>query len=71
MDKVLHFPRLNGVVRAPSSKSEAHRALIVAALAGEGLLWCNEYVRARANPLMQNLEFTPLMKRILILKANM
>lgn len=34
MDKVLRFPRLNGVVRAPSSKSEAHRALIVAALAG-------------------------------------
>ena len=34
MDKVLHFPRLNGIVRAPSSKSEAHRALIVAALAG-------------------------------------
>ena len=33
MDKVLHTPRLNGGVRAPSSKSEAHRALIVAALA--------------------------------------
>ena len=33
MDKVLHLPRLNGVIRAPSSKSEAHRALIVAALA--------------------------------------
>ena len=32
MEKVLHMPRLNGVVRAPSSKSEAHRALIVAAL---------------------------------------
>ena len=34
MEKVLCQPRLNGVVRAPSSKSEAHRALIVAALAG-------------------------------------
>ena len=33
MDKALHLPRLNGVIRAPSSKSEAHRALIVAALA--------------------------------------
>ena len=33
MDKVLYLPRLNGVIRAPSSKSEAHRALIVAALA--------------------------------------
>ena len=32
MEKVLRQPRLNGVVRAPSSKSEAHRALIVATL---------------------------------------
>jgi len=32
MDQILHSPRLQGVVRAPSSKSEAHRALIVAAL---------------------------------------
>ncbi len=34
MDKILVTPRLLGTVRAPSSKSEAHRALIVAALAG-------------------------------------
>ena len=33
MKKILSSPRLNGTVRAPSSKSEAHRALIVAALA--------------------------------------
>ncbi len=33
MEKYLHCPRLNGRLRAPSSKSEAHRALIVAALA--------------------------------------
>ncbi len=33
MNKVLSAPRLSGVVRAPSSKSEAHRHLIVAALA--------------------------------------
>ncbi len=33
MKKTLHQPRLSGVVRAPSSKSEAHRHLIVAALA--------------------------------------
>ena len=32
MEKVLNSPRLQGVVGAPSSKSEAHRALIVAAL---------------------------------------
>ncbi len=32
MDKILHMPRVAGVVRAPSSKSEAHRHLIVAAL---------------------------------------
>ena len=34
MEMTLHTPRLNGVMRAPSSKSEAHRALIAAALAG-------------------------------------
>ncbi len=33
MDKQLFSPRLGGAVRAPSSKSEAHRALICAALA--------------------------------------
>ncbi len=33
MDKTLNIPRLSGIVRAPSSKSEAHRHLIVAALA--------------------------------------
>lgn len=33
MEKILSSPRLNGTVRAPSSKSEAHRALIVSALA--------------------------------------
>lgn len=33
MEKTLYSPRLNGVVRAPSSKSEAHRVLITAALA--------------------------------------
>ena len=32
MDKHLNQPRLQGTLRAPSSKSEAHRALIVAAL---------------------------------------
>lgn len=32
MDQHLTLPRLNGAIRAPSSKSEAHRALIVAAL---------------------------------------
>lgn len=34
MDMQLNTPRLCGVVRAPSSKSEAHRHLIAAALAG-------------------------------------
>ena len=32
MDQILNVPKLSGVVRVPSSKSEAHRALIVAAL---------------------------------------
>lgn len=32
MEKILNSPRLRGVVGAPFSKSEAHRALIVAAL---------------------------------------
>ncbi len=34
MNTILTLPRLGGTVRAPSSKSEAHRLLIVAALAG-------------------------------------
>ncbi len=33
MEKYLNRPRLNGSLRAPSSKSEAHRTLIAAALA--------------------------------------
>lgn len=33
MERILYSPRLCGTVRAPSSKSEAHRALIAAALA--------------------------------------
>ena len=57
MDKVLHFPRLNGVVRAPSSKSEAHRALIVAALAG--LYGAGGRVRrVRCTDLNQDIEAT-------------
>lgn len=37
---------------APGGKSTQ----IAAALQGEGLLWCNEYVRGRAQILLQNLE---------------
>ncbi len=37
---------------APGGKSTQ----IAAALGGTGLLWCNEYVRARAQVLLQNLE---------------
>ncbi len=33
MEKILHCPRLRGRLRAPASKSEAHRALITASLA--------------------------------------
>ena len=44
--------RVLDLCAAPGGKSTQ----IAAALAGEGLLWCNEYVRARATPLMQNLE---------------
>lgn len=57
MDKVLHLPRLNGVIRAPSSKSEAHRALIVAALAylyGTG----DRVRRVRCTDLNQDIEAT-------------
>lgn len=32
MDQILNVPKLSGVVRVPSSKSEAHRVLIAAAL---------------------------------------
>ncbi len=44
--------RVLDLCAAPGGKSTQ----IAAALGGEGLLWCNEYVRARATPLMQNLE---------------
>ncbi len=37
---------------APGGKSTQ----IAAALKGDGLLWCNEYVRSRASVLLQNLE---------------
>ena len=57
MEKVLHTPRLNGSVRAPSSKSEAHRALIVAALAG--LYGAGGHVRRmRCTDLNQDIEAT-------------
>lgn len=57
MEKVLHKPRLNGMVRAPSSKSEAHRALIVAALAG--LYGAGGQVRrVRCTDLNQDIEAT-------------
>ena len=57
MDKVLHFPRLNGAVRAPSSKSEAHRALIVAALSD--LYGAGGHVRrVRCTDLNQDIEAT-------------
>ena len=57
MEKVLYVPRLSGVIRAPSSKSEAHRALIVAALAdlygaGRGIR------RVRCTDLNQDIEAT-------------
>ena len=44
--------RVLDLCAAPGGKSTQ----IAAALQGEGLLWCNEYVRARAGALMQNLE---------------
>lgn len=57
MEKVLKLPRLNGVVRAPSSKSEAHRALIVAALAG--LYGAGEHVYCvRCTDLNEDIEAT-------------
>ena len=57
MDKVLHLPRLNGVIRAPSSKSEAHRSLIVAALAY--LYGAGEHIRrVRCTDLNQDIEAT-------------
>ncbi len=57
MDKHLASPRLHGTVRAPSSKSEAHRHLIVAALAylyGAG----NNLRRVRCTDLNQDIEAT-------------
>lgn len=44
--------RVLDLCAAPGGKSTQ----IAAALNGEGLLWCNEYVRSRATALMQNLE---------------
>ncbi len=44
--------RVLDLCAAPGGKSTQ----IAAALGGQGLLWCNEYVRARAGALMQNLE---------------
>lgn len=44
--------RVLDLCAAPGSKSTQ----IAARLSGQGLLWCNEYVRARASVLMQNLE---------------
>lgn len=57
MDKLLKSPRLNGRVHAPSSKSEAHRGLIVAALAG---LYGAGYQarRVRCSDLNQDIEAT-------------
>ena len=57
MEKILNSPRLQGVVRAPSSKSEAHRALIVAALKalyGESA----SPVRIRCTDLSEDIEAT-------------
>ncbi len=57
MEKILHMPRLAGVVRAPSSKSEAHRHLIVAALAylyGAG----DQPRRVRCTDLNEDIEAT-------------
>lgn len=57
MEKTLNLPRLNGNIRAPSSKSEAHRALIVAALAG--LYGAGSHVRrVRCTDLNQDIEAT-------------
>ena len=57
MEKILHAPRLCGVVRAPSSKSEAHRTLIVAALSA---LYGGETSvrRVRCTDLNQDIEAT-------------
>ncbi len=57
MDKILSLPRLAGGVRAPSSKSEAHRHLIVAALShlyGAG----NGVRRVRCTDLNEDIEAT-------------
>ena len=57
MEKNLYIPRLNGVIRAPSSKSEAHRTLIVAALSA---LYGGESAtrRVRCTDLNQDIEAT-------------
>lgn len=57
MEKFLHAPRLCGAVRAPSSKSEAHRTLIVAALSA---LYGGETSvrRVRCTDLNQDIEAT-------------
>lgn len=44
--------RVLDLCAAPGGKSTQ----IAAALKGDGLLWCNEFVRGRASALMQNLE---------------
>ena len=44
--------RVLDLCAAPGGKSTQ----IAAALSGDGLLWCNEFVRGRASALMQNLE---------------
>ncbi|MBQ9151074.1 MAG: 3-phosphoshikimate 1-carboxyvinyltransferase [Clostridia bacterium] len=57
MEKILQTPRLCGVVRAPSSKSEAHRALITAALSA--LYGGDSTVRkVRCTDLNQDIEAT-------------
>ncbi|MBR6782239.1 MAG: 3-phosphoshikimate 1-carboxyvinyltransferase [Clostridia bacterium] len=57
MDKQLNCPRIDGALRAPSSKSEAHRALIVAALS---YLYCgaSRQIRVRCTDLNQDIEAT-------------
>ncbi len=57
MEKILHCPRLSGMLCAPSSKSEAHRHLIVAALSafyGAG----TQARRVRCTDLNEDIEAT-------------
>lgn len=57
MEMTLHSPRLHGLVRAPSSKSEAHRVLITSALAA--LYGAGTAVRrVRCTDLNQDIEAT-------------